>query len=111
MRKNVLLLFNTIVFMLICSCAVPLAGSVMLIGVSNEFEVGKSIGIINGEDCATNVFGFGRSPLSLTLNAAVERAQAKNSLRYLNGVSVDSTHSNIVVYNRQCMVIRGEGFK
>lgn len=72
---------------------------------------GKSIGLIDALDCATQVFGIGRHPSSLSVNKALERAQREQGGRYLNNMAIDQENMNIFMYNRTCIVVKGEGFR
>jgi len=67
--------------------------------------------LIKAEDCATQVFGIGRSPTSLSVNGALERSQREQGIRYINNLSIDQESTEIIVYQRTCIVVKGEGFK
>lgn len=87
------------------------ATSMRYVSLVNDTRPGKSIGLINALDCATQVFGIGRHPSSLSVKTALERAQREQGVRYLNNMAIDKENMNIFMYNRTCIVVKGEGFR
>lgn len=87
------------------------ASSVEYVGLDHASGEGTSLGRIEGRDCATTVFGFGRSIADLSINNALERSRKEAGLRYLKGMSVERQATNIFVYNRTCIVVAGMGYK
>jgi hypothetical protein len=87
------------------------ATAMKYVALVSDTRPGKSLGLINALDCATQVFGIGRNPASLSVNGALERAQREQGVRYLNNMSIDQEHTNIFMYNRICIVVKGEAFK
>ena len=96
--------------LLLTGC-VHYAKDVRLVAISEEAQLGKSLGPVQGEDCATQVLGFGRSRGDLTANAAMGRIQSAQGARYINGFNLTSTSRDYVVWTRSCLVVTGEGFK
>ena len=95
---------------LLAGC-VSMAKDVRLVAISEDAHGGQSIGQVTGEDCAIQVFGFGKSSMSLTANAAMANIQTEKGIRYMNGFSIGESHMNIVMWNKDCIVVSGEGFK
>ncbi|MCX6129099.1 MAG: hypothetical protein NTX25_08570 [Proteobacteria bacterium] len=111
MKQGFLTGFVILTSLTLSACAIPLAGNVLLMSLSSELKPGTSVGPVTGQDCATTVFGYGRSRYGLTVQAALERVQTAKQIRYFNNFSLDRTSTTIVVYNRSCLIVRGDGFK
>ena len=87
------------------------ATAMKFVALVSDLRPGNSIGLIKAEDCATQVFGIGRSPMTLSVNGALERSQREQGTRYINNMSIDQEATQIMVYQRTCIVVKGEGFK
>ncbi len=87
------------------------ANAVNFLALTSDGGAGKSLGFTEAKDCATTVFGFGRSEQDLSINKALARAHSEQGLRYLTTASVDREALNILVYRRVCLVVTGNGFK
>ncbi len=103
------------------------ADKVKMIAFDDNFTTGKSIGNVRGEDCQMIVFGY---PLSAppTLDKAIENVQQQMksgaadsftggkkdvglAMRYLNDVSTENEGFNAGLFAKNCIVVKGRGYK
>ena len=106
----------------------PIAQQVKMVSFEDNVEKGKSVGPITGEDCIWSVLGYrlGGRP---TLDKAMANARNQsgggsldsfksskdtnntNALRYINNVSTENDGFNAVVVAKECLVVKGAGYR
>lgn len=103
------------------------AQNVKLISFDDDVSSGKSLGPVEGEDCIWSILGYrlGGNP-TLDRAFASARAQSKSQItdvvsssskvgdaavRYMNNVSTSYDGFNAVVVGKQCLIVKGTGFK
>lgn len=102
--------------------------NVKMISFEDDVTKGKSVGPIRGEDCTWHILGYplGGMP-TLDRAFASARTQTKsgigssfsgstntmdsNVLRYINNVSTEYDGFEAVVVGKQCLVVKGLGYK
>ena len=110
------------------SCAsYQYANNVKLVGFDDNPKKGTAIGNIKGEDCTYTILGqkLGGEPTvdKAFINAknqasAIEAAgfssssgAPANSIRYVNNVSTGSEGFNAVLFAKNCIVVKGVGYR
>ena len=106
----------------------PMAQGVKMVSFEDNVEKGKSVGPITGEDCVWSILGYkmGGRP---TLDKAMAHARTQsgggvldtfksdkdtnntNTLRYINNVSTTNDGFNAVVVAKECLVVKGTGYR
>lgn len=87
------------------------AKDVKLVSFDDDVSTGHAVGPVRGEDCQTFILGYaiGDRP---TLDKAFADARKENGqLRYLNNVSTENTGFNAGVYGKQCVAVKGTGYR
>jgi hypothetical protein len=87
------------------------AANMALVSMVEDASPGKSIGPLAAKDCATSVFGYGRSVGDLSVDKALERGGARSKFRYINNMSIDNSSTVILVYQRTCLEVKGQGYQ
>ena len=85
------------------------ARDVKMVSFDDDCTKGKSVGPIRGEDCTWTVLGyeFGKP----TLDKAVDNAKTANQVRYVNHLSTENDGFNVGFLKKDCIVIKGGGYK
>lgn len=89
------------------------AHQLKLVSLDDDFSEAKSIGNIRGVDCQSFIFGYATGPTP-SLDRAMENAQNQNGadrVRYITDVTSDTEGFDAVVYKKQCLVVKGKGYK
>jgi len=106
----------------------PIAQNVKMVSFDDNVAKGTSVGPIRGEDCIWSIMGYklGGFP---TLDKAMANARTQsgggvldtfksskdtmngNALRYINNVSTQNDGFNAVVVGKECLVVKGNGYK
>jgi hypothetical protein len=123
MKKSILLI---LVLALAQGCAsYKYAQKVKTVSFSSDLSKGQSVGNIRGEDCTWSVLGnkLGEDPTvdkafintrnqSTELEAmGLKKGQSEKSLRYVNNVSTESSGFNAGIIAKNCLVVKGIGYK
>ena len=122
--KRIMLMAFVIVFVQGCA-TYKYADNVKMIAFGDNVKKGKSMGQIEGKDCTWNVLGYslGGAPtldkaFMNTQNQAGEAASAgfstsegKLAVKYMNNVTTERTGFNAFVVAKQCLVVKGAGYK
>lgn len=112
----------------LCGCAsYNYAQNVKMVSFDDKGTKGTSVGNIRGEDCTWSVLGyqFGGLPTvdKAFINAkrqasAAEAAGFDNSgknrgeaIRYVNNVSTENDGFNVGLFGKQCIVVKGVGYR
>lgn len=89
------------------------AQQIKLISLDDDFSSARSVGNIRGIDCQAFVLGYPTGP-EPSLDRAFENAQNQSGgekIRYMTDVTTDSEGFDAVVYRKQCIVVKGKGYK
>jgi hypothetical protein len=103
------------------------ARNVRFMALTNKANEGSSVGLVKGSDCT---WWFFDNPLGdpPSLERAVISAQTQkgyhsfnrgsasdshksNTIRYLNNVRSENSDSNYWIVKKQCLIVKGQGFK
>ena len=104
--------FLMIAMFLISGCTTyRTANNLMLVSMVDTPTPGKSVGPVLAKDCATRVFGIGASATGVTIDKALQNGRTKSNFRYLNNFSIDTSETHIIVYERNCIDVRGQGYQ
>ncbi|MFZ4714585.1 MAG: hypothetical protein ACOYL6_12760 [Bacteriovoracaceae bacterium] len=103
------------------------ADNMKLVSFSDNATKGESVGNIRGEDCTWSFFGYkmGGDPTldKAFINAknqagALESAgfttsndKHSNAIRYINNVSTENDGFNAGVVAKQCLIVKGVGYR
>ncbi|CAN5720935.1 hypothetical protein BH10BDE1_BH10BDE1_04300 [soil metagenome] len=106
------------------------AERVKLVAFSDDFQKGRSVGNIRGEDCTWNILGYplGGAPtvdrafqharrqtdggsLAGSLSSASSRVATAGELRYVVNLSTANDGFNAVLFGKQCIVVTGIGYR
>ena len=126
MRGTILILSALFVF---SGCATyQYAKNVKMVSFEDDVTKGKSVGPIRGEDCVWHILGYrlGGNP---TLDRAFASARSQTtsgigsafssktealsdkSIRYINNVSSEYDGFDAVVVGKQCLIVKGLGYR
>ncbi len=120
--------FAFITFLSLSACtSYPIANDVKMVSFDDNPTKGQSVGPIRGEDCIWSILGYqiGGQP---TLDRAMANARTQsgggladqfrngkkdesNSIRYINNVSTGRDGFNAVVVGKNCLVVKGNGYR
>jgi hypothetical protein len=129
--KKVSFLKGAVIMSLVLTAACtsyPIAQDIKMVSFDDNVAKGQSVGPIRGEDCVWSVMGYeiGGKP---TLDKAMASARtqtgsgitdtfksSKNSMntnviRYMDNVSTDRDGFNAVFVGKQCLIVKGTGYK
>lgn len=103
------------------------AQNMKLVSFDENAKKGQSVGNIRGEDCTWNVLGYQMGGLPTVdrafinaknqaggLEAAGFDSSGKNrgsAVRYVNNVSTENDGFNAVIFGKQCIVVKGVGYR
>jgi hypothetical protein len=102
------------------------AQQVKLVSFDDNIEKGQSVGPIRGEDCTWTILGMQMGGLPTLDKAFINaRNQAgsmesagfksnekhENTLRYVNNVSTENDGFNALLFGKQCLVVKGGGYR
>jgi hypothetical protein len=128
MMKN--LMIGTFALLGFSGCATyQYAKDVRLVSFEDNVGKGKSVGPIQGEDCVWSVLGYKLGGIP-TLDKAFASARNQTSsgitdsfshgdqvasndkaIRYINNVSTSYDGFNAVVVGKQCLIVKGTGYR
>jgi len=114
--------------LLVSSCQTyHYAENVSYMSFSNKFGRGDSIGPVIGKDCAWNILGYqlghpsiekaffaaatGKSRDGLMDSFSSSNSGGELRFRYLTNVRTEQDGFNAVVVGKQCVVLKGRGYK
>ena len=104
------------------------ADKVKMIAFDDNLQKGQSTGNIRGEDCQAFLFGYALGPAP-KLDRAIEHLQRQTegkdapltgstdvketrlAVRYLNDVTTTWDGFDAVVYKKNCLIVKGRGYK
>jgi hypothetical protein len=89
------------------------AHQLKLVSLSDDFHESESIGNVRGVDCQSFIFGYPTGP-EPSLDRALENAQnqsGSNRVRYITDVTTDSEGFDSFLYKKECLVVKGKGYK
>jgi hypothetical protein len=107
----------------------PYASQVKLVAFDDNLQKGQSSGPIRGEDCTWTVLGMQMGGLptldrafinarnqagsleSAGLSNGASGRQGGGPLRYVNNVSTEREGFNAVLFGKQCLVVKGTGYR
>ena len=105
------------------------AKNVRLVSFEDNVAKGKSVGPIQGEDCIWSVLGYklGGIPtldkafasarnqtgggITETFSHGDQIAANEKAIRYINNVSTTYDGFNAVVVGKQCLIVKGTGYR
>ena len=105
----------------------PIAQNVKMVSFDDNVAKGTSVGPIRGEDCIWSIMGYKmggfptldkamanartQSTSGITDSFKTSTASTGNALRYINNVSTTNDGFNAVVVGKECLVVKGNGYK
>lgn len=104
----------------------PIAQDVKMVSFDDNPTKGRSVGPIRGEDCIWQILGYqlgGRPTLDRAMaNARTQsgggitdqftnKSDAPTAIRYINNVSTQNEGFNAVVVGKNCLVVKGTGYR
>jgi hypothetical protein len=102
------------------------AKNVKLVSFDDDVTKGKSVGPIRGEDCIWTILGYrlGGHPTldkafanarnqadSSLFGGSTQSASSDKAIRYINNVSTENDGFNAVVVAKECLVVKGTGYR
>ena len=108
--RKVLQVF-TCMFALTGCTSYQYAKNVKMVALDSDVTEGHAVGPIRGEDCQSFILGYPIGEPPTLDKAVVDTRKANTSMRYMNNVSTDTTGFNAVVYAKQCVVVKGTGYR
>jgi hypothetical protein len=100
--------------------------NVKMVSFDDEVTRGKSVGPIRGEDCIWSVLGYklGGVPTldkafanarnqtdSSIIGSSTQSVSSDKAIRYINNVSTDHDGWNAVLVGKECLVVKGTGYR
>ena len=105
------------------------AKNVKMVSFEENVVTGKSVGPVQGEDCVWSILGYqlggmptldrafasvrnqSSSSLVNVMAGATQSTSSDKAIRYINGVSTSNDGFNAVVVGKQCLIVKGTGYR
>jgi hypothetical protein len=103
------------------------AKNVKLVSFDDDVTRGKSVGPIRGEDCIWSILGYklggvptldrafanarNQTDSGIMGSTSTQSASADKAIRYINNVSTANDGWDAVVVGKQCLVVKGTGYR
>ena len=124
------LLFGVFALVFFSGCATyQYAKNVHMVSFEDNVAKGKAVGPIQGEDCVWEVLGYklgglptldkafasARNQTASTITDSFTHgnqvASSDKAIRYINNVSTSYDGFNAVVVGKQCLIVKGTGYR
>lgn len=101
------------------------AQNIKMVSFTDNISKGKSSGMVQGQDCTWHVLGYTlgdqptvdkafintRNQSDAMASAGLNKSESENPLRYVNNVSVERGGFDAKIFGKNCLVVKGEGFR
>ena len=110
LKLNVAIFF--VLIPLLNGCATyQYANKVRMLSFDDDVSKGESIGPIRGEDCAWTILGYRLGTPKLQKAVASARRNSGETIRYINNASSQTDGFNAAIVKKDCIIIKGVGYK